>query len=43
MPVLPGAEPFRQPGGETGVLVCHGFTGSPSPYGHGPSISPPAG
>ncbi|MHA4813403.1 alpha/beta hydrolase [Streptomyces aculeolatus] len=29
MPVLPGAEPFRQPGGETGVLVCHGFTGSP--------------
>lgn len=29
MPVLPGAEPFRRPGGETGVLVCHGFTGSP--------------
>ncbi|AZM45591.1 esterase [Streptomyces sp. WAC 06738] len=29
MPVLSGAEPFRQPGGETGVLVCHGFTGSP--------------
>ncbi|MFW6689917.1 alpha/beta hydrolase [Streptomyces sp. MAR4 CNX-425] len=29
MPVLPGAEPFRQPGGETGALVCHGFTGSP--------------
>ncbi|WP_405737838.1 alpha/beta fold hydrolase [Streptomyces sp. NBC_00028] len=29
MPVLPGAEPFRQEGGETGVLLCHGFTGSP--------------
>jgi len=29
VPVLPGAEPFRQEGGETGVLLCHGFTGSP--------------
>ncbi|CAM5539358.1 Alpha/beta fold hydrolase OS=Streptomyces alboniger OX=132473 GN=CP975_09335 PE=4 SV=1 [Streptomyces alboniger] len=29
MPVLPGAEPFRHEGGETGVLLCHGFTGSP--------------
>ncbi|MDT3399040.1 alpha/beta fold hydrolase [Streptomyces sp. B1866] len=29
MPLLPGAEPFRHDGGETGVLVCHGFTGSP--------------
>ncbi|MEV4742679.1 alpha/beta fold hydrolase [Streptomyces sp. NPDC049555] len=31
MPVLllPGAEPFRHEGGEVGVLVCHGFTGSP--------------
>lgn len=29
MPLLPGAEPFRHDGGELGVLVCHGFTGSP--------------
>ncbi|MFI9200767.1 alpha/beta hydrolase [Streptomyces sp. NPDC053048] len=29
MPFLPGAEPFRHEGGEVGVLVCHGFTGSP--------------
>ncbi|WP_448317632.1 alpha/beta hydrolase [Streptomyces sp. CO7] len=29
MPVLPGAEPFRHDGGEIGVLLCHGFTGSP--------------
>jgi carboxylesterase len=29
MPVLPGAEPFRFDGGSTGVLLCHGFTGSP--------------
>ncbi|MFE3524550.1 alpha/beta hydrolase [Streptomyces sp. NPDC059161] len=29
MPVLPGAEPFRHDGGEVGVLLCHGFTGSP--------------
>ncbi|MBQ0829980.1 alpha/beta hydrolase [Streptomyces tagetis] len=29
MPVLPGAEPFRHDGGEAGVLLCHGFTGSP--------------
>ncbi|MDH6626768.1 carboxylesterase [Streptomyces sp. LBL] len=29
MPVLPGAEPFRHEGGETGILLCHGFTGSP--------------
>ncbi|MGW7612329.1 alpha/beta hydrolase [Streptomyces sp. NPDC054766] len=29
MPVLPGAEPFRHEGGEIGVLLCHGFTGSP--------------
>ncbi|WP_329394160.1 alpha/beta fold hydrolase [Streptomyces lydicus] len=29
MPLLPGAEPFRRAGGEVGVLVCHGFTGSP--------------
>ncbi|MGP3921612.1 alpha/beta hydrolase [Streptomyces sp. 8N616] len=29
MPLLPGAEPFRHEGGEVGVLLCHGFTGSP--------------
>ncbi|MDR6973360.1 carboxylesterase [Streptomyces sp. 3330] len=29
MPVLPGAEPYRHEGGEVGVLLCHGFTGSP--------------
>ena len=29
MPLLPGAEPFRHEGGETAVLLCHGFTGSP--------------
>lgn len=29
MPVLPGAEPFAHQGGPTGVLLCHGFTGSP--------------
>ncbi|MFJ6717279.1 MULTISPECIES: carboxylesterase [unclassified Streptomyces] len=29
MPVLLGAEPFRHDGGPVGVLLCHGFTGSP--------------
>ncbi|MEV6755674.1 alpha/beta fold hydrolase [Streptomyces sp. NPDC051214] len=29
MPVLPGAEPYRHEGGEVGVLLCHGFTGTP--------------
>lgn len=30
MPVLAGAEPFTHTGtGQTGVLLCHGFTGSP--------------
>jgi carboxylesterase len=29
VPVLPGAEPYRREGGDTGVLLCHGFTGSP--------------
>ena len=29
MPVLPGAEPFSTDGGDVGVLLCHGFTGSP--------------
>jgi carboxylesterase len=29
MPVLPGAEAYAHEGGPTGVLLCHGFTGSP--------------
>ncbi len=29
MPVMPGAEAFSHQGGSTGVLLCHGFTGSP--------------
>ncbi|WP_329130912.1 alpha/beta fold hydrolase [Streptomyces sp. NBC_01476] len=29
MPLMSGAEPYRHDGGETGVLLCHGFTGSP--------------
>ncbi|MFE9421865.1 alpha/beta hydrolase [Kitasatospora sp. NPDC006697] len=29
MPLLPGAEPYHHRGGPTGVLLCHGFTGSP--------------
>ncbi len=29
MAVLAGAEPFRHSGGPVGVLLCHGFTGSP--------------
>jgi carboxylesterase len=29
MGVLPGAEAYRQDGDRTGVLLCHGFTGSP--------------
>ena len=29
MPLMPGAEPYRHDGGSTGVLLCHGFTGSP--------------
>jgi carboxylesterase len=28
-PVLPGAEPFAFEGGDVGVLLLHGFTGSP--------------
>ena len=28
MPVMPGAEAFAHDGGTTGVLLCHGFTGS---------------
>src|SRR5438552_1049782 len=27
--VLPGAESFEHAGGPIGVLLCHGFTGSP--------------
>jgi carboxylesterase len=30
MPVLPGAEPYFHSGGDTGALLCHGFTGSPA-------------
>ncbi|MFJ8945807.1 alpha/beta hydrolase [Streptomyces sp. NPDC102395] len=49
MPVLPGAEPYRHAGGEVGVLLCHGFTGSPQslrPWarqlaGHGLTVSLP--
>jgi carboxylesterase len=29
MPVMPGAEAYYHDGGSTGVLLCHGFTGSP--------------
>ncbi len=29
MPVMPGAEPYSHDGGPVGVLLCHGFTGSP--------------
>jgi carboxylesterase len=29
MPVMPGAEAFARRAGPTGVLLCHGFTGSP--------------
>jgi carboxylesterase len=30
MPLMPGAEPFRAEGGSTGVLLCHGLSGSPA-------------
>jgi carboxylesterase len=29
MPVIAGAEPYSHEGGSIGVLLCHGFTGSP--------------
>src|SRR4051794_11003816 len=29
MPLLPGAEPFEADGGPLGMLLCHGFTGTP--------------
>jgi carboxylesterase len=49
VPVLPGAEPYRHEGGEVGVLLCHGFTGSPQslrPWarylaGHGLTVALP--
>jgi carboxylesterase len=28
--IVPGAEPYRHDGGATGVLLCHGLTGSPA-------------
>lgn len=30
MSVLPGAEPFSRDAGRAGVLLCHGFTGTPA-------------
>src|ERR1700683_993811 len=30
---LPGTEPFEHAGGPVGVLLCHGFTGSPQTLG----------
>jgi carboxylesterase len=30
MPLMPGAEPFHADGGSTGVLLCHGLSGSPA-------------
>lgn len=29
VPLIPGAEPFSHRGSRSGVLLCHGFTGSP--------------
>ncbi|SDG84755.1 carboxylesterase [Sinosporangium album] len=29
MPLMPGAEPYHHEGGQIGVLLCHGFTGTP--------------
>ena len=29
MPLMPGAEPYSHDGGDTGVLLLHGFTSSP--------------
>lgn len=29
MSVMPGAEPYSHDGGEVGVVVCHGYTGTP--------------
>ncbi len=36
MPLMPGAEPYSAEGGRTGILLLHGFTGSPksmTPWG----------
>ncbi|MFD3455979.1 alpha/beta hydrolase [Streptomyces sp. NPDC058691] len=49
MPLMPGAEPYRHDGGDIGVLLCHGFTGTPQsmrPWGEylaerGLSVSAP--
>lgn len=30
MPVMPGAEPYSHDGGAVGVVMCHGFTGTPA-------------
>lgn len=39
-PILAGAEPFFFPGNDVGVLVCHGFTGSPySMRGYGQQLA----
>ncbi|MEU9885511.1 alpha/beta fold hydrolase [Sphaerisporangium sp. NPDC051011] len=29
MPLMPGSEPYQHEGGQVGVLLCHGFTGTP--------------
>ncbi|MEU7891561.1 alpha/beta fold hydrolase [Nonomuraea sp. NPDC049152] len=49
MPVMPGAEPYHHDAGQVGVLLCHGFTGTPQslrPWGeylaaHGLSVALP--
>ncbi|MEU6779059.1 alpha/beta fold hydrolase [Nonomuraea angiospora] len=49
MPLMPGAEPYHHRAGQVGVLLCHGFTGTPQslrPWGeflaaHGVSVSLP--
>lgn len=49
MPLMPGAEPYHHRAGPVGVLLCHGFTGTPQslrPWaeylaGHGVSVSLP--
>ncbi|MEU8249403.1 alpha/beta fold hydrolase [Nonomuraea sp. NPDC048916] len=49
MPLMPGAEPYLHHSGQVGVLLCHGFTGTPQslrPWGeylagHGLSVSLP--
>ncbi|GII76082.1 carboxylesterase [Sphaerisporangium rufum] len=29
MPLMPGSAPYQHEGGQVGVLLCHGFTGTP--------------